>query len=372
MGRKRTSRQTSSLPKNLYCDSRYGLYRYKHPLTGKFHGMGRNKSDAIEAANILNHELVGANSLVSQIKGANDKTISDACDLYEKEKINNRSNLSNESKRAYRTNLKAIRNEFKDTLLSMLTTEMAANFLNISFNDKNDNISRYKLARKVFIWIIDHAIRQGWIHTNPVTITESKSKKRSRQRWTIETYQATYNAASSDLKNAMDLCLYTVFGINELITLKFSDIEGMTIEKTRKKTGTNQRIYMNQQLMKVITRCRNTGIVSPFVLHHRPPKILAKNNKAKGREHWTQWTHEQLQSELRETRKKTGLFESIPPKDQPGFHSIRALGAWLLYKQNIPIESISALLGHKSVATTKIYLDGHEPEWIEGYVKLCS
>ena len=248
---------------------------------------------------------------------------------------------------------------------------MSADFLKQNYNQENGNESMYQKVRSKFIQIIDFSIRNGWIKYNPVSVTETKTKPRSRIRWTMETYKATYDAASDDLKRAMDFALYTAFGVNEIINLKFLDISEDAIETIRKKTGVHQRIHTNSALRHVISACRSTGIASPYVVHHRPQRLRRHGKRSAETDHWTQWTAKKLERELRKARNETGLFDNVPPKDQPGFHCIRALAAYLLLKQGVSIEAIRDLLGHKNTKTTEVYLAGHEPEWIVGYAALA-
>ncbi|WP_227505544.1 phage integrase Arm DNA-binding domain-containing protein [Acinetobacter sp. A47] len=68
------SRNTGNkdLPANLYRDNG-DSWRYRHPVTGKFHSMGRDKTAAIRAARKLNSLLIQQVDLVSNVTG---KTIS--------------------------------------------------------------------------------------------------------------------------------------------------------------------------------------------------------------------------------------------------------------------------------------------------------
>ena len=70
--RYRETKATQRLPVNLY-ETTNGkgtgavYYRYKHPTTKKFHGMGSDKALAVVAAKALNDKLIGATSLVDSV-----------------------------------------------------------------------------------------------------------------------------------------------------------------------------------------------------------------------------------------------------------------------------------------------------------------
>ena len=58
-----------ALPPNLYPNNGGKSYQYRHPVTGKFHGMGSNKAQAIAAAKELNAHLMPENDLVAKVLG---------------------------------------------------------------------------------------------------------------------------------------------------------------------------------------------------------------------------------------------------------------------------------------------------------------
>ena len=60
---RRRSKSNLDLPVNLYRGSG-SAWRYRHPITGKFHGMGTDKQKAIYAARKLNDLLMPADDLV--------------------------------------------------------------------------------------------------------------------------------------------------------------------------------------------------------------------------------------------------------------------------------------------------------------------
>lgn len=67
------NRKNRSLPPNLYTQTKGGVtyYTYRHPVTSKQHGMGKDKREAIRAANILNARLLSepnAEALVAKVE----------------------------------------------------------------------------------------------------------------------------------------------------------------------------------------------------------------------------------------------------------------------------------------------------------------
>jgi hypothetical protein len=70
--RKRTYK---NLEDNLYQNEVKGkiYYRYKHPITGKLHGMGSDKRKANTAARVLNQRLMQSDCLVGHVLGINHR-----------------------------------------------------------------------------------------------------------------------------------------------------------------------------------------------------------------------------------------------------------------------------------------------------------
>lgn len=103
------------------------------------------------------------------------------------------------------------------------------------------------------------------------------------------------------------------------------------------------------------------GKVCPYVIHHRPRRIRAKQHQAKERQHPMQVFPDKLTKEFRKARNASGYYaRSANP---PTFHEIRSLGADRYRDQGWPEERIQALLGHEDVDMTRAYLDGHERPW---------
>ena len=59
------------LPPNLHFDKNTAFYRYRHPETGKYHPMGKDRSKAASAAKQLNSLLMPGQDLIAQVMGTN-------------------------------------------------------------------------------------------------------------------------------------------------------------------------------------------------------------------------------------------------------------------------------------------------------------
>src|SRR5262245_53000223 len=83
----RNAMRTLSMPKRIRLSHYKGLppnlyfyenrYKYRHPVTGKFSGMGMEKLKAVEAAQQLNALLMGGHDLVARVLGKEGNRFAD-------------------------------------------------------------------------------------------------------------------------------------------------------------------------------------------------------------------------------------------------------------------------------------------------------
>ena len=119
-------------------------------------------------------------------------------------------------------------------------------------------------------------------------------------------------------------------------------------------------LEISPELDSIIKRCRNPGIVSPYIIHHKPTRRNPDNSK----EHWSQILPNYLSGQLREIRNELALFTCLEKEERPTFHEIRALGSHLYEKTGYSDEDyVQPLMAHADIAMTKKYQSGHEIKW---------
>jgi integrase len=356
------------LPDNLYVHKTKGqcYYQYKHPLTGKNHGMGRDKQQAIAAARILNAKLIKDSDLVSKILNSSTRdhrfaTLSELIAGYKKE-VMPAKELSPATEKLYLSRLNRFLKDKPDWLISEVSTADIANYLDGTF--VNDSYIKH---RGMLLELFQFSINKGVSNDNPVQATYSKTRiKKKRNRLKINEYQAIHAIAPEWMKIAMELSLITLQGRYEVCNMKFSDIRDdcmyVVREKTQKNEWAHLRIKMNPALIKLKSRAQQSGIVSPFFVHRNPKRRVRAENK----EHWTQLALNDFTKRFRELRDKTGLFDDVPKENRPTFHEIRSLGAWLYEKQGFDgTDYVQKLMAHSDEKMTKYYQSGHEERWMD-------
>lgn len=146
--------------------------------------------------------------------------------------------------------------------------------------------------------------------------------------------------------------------------MKWADIRDgwLYIEQVKTTVDSNDelegasyiRLKIDDEIQKVLDRCKSSNIISPFIIHRRPLKI---NNKHKAtKEHWTQINRAYLSVEFKKAADLANRYPTYTAKQKPTFHEVRALSIHL-YKQLD--KDPQALAGHASAQMTDMYASGH-------------
>ena len=353
------SKKTRSLPENLY--ERDGYFSYRHPITKKEKGWGRNKQAAIKAAITLNEKFRQPEEakLVASVLNDSKTTISAASDLFEREMIINHPKLAASTKKEKVYRLNRIRKDLGQMDVKTFRTVDAANWLSGIKGDA------YRQHRTVLSQLMDYCQTIGWVDTNVVTPTQSSdlNYKKSRQRLTLEQFKAIRMHAEPWLQVAMNLALLTCQGRNEIVSMRFDHIKDNVLYVVRKKTETKTvsayiAISITPALQQVIDFAQTLPPASPRIVHRRPERLKPETRHG-------DWGIDvrYLSKAFQKTRDKVSSISALPEEQRPSFHEIRSLGAYLLEREH-GIKKTQALLGHAKEDMTKVYLEGHEQKWI--------
>jgi integrase len=364
------NKQNKDLPPNLYADRRGRItyYAYKHPATGKRHGMGANRTQAILAAKQLNTMLSAELCLVDRVLGGTNTLT-----LWIKKYLTIREaeNIAPDTVRSLKVNLKAIDAHLGTLPIADLSVFHVAEFLNKWTSE--GKMTTAKHLRSTLIKCLDYAISNGLIDDNVASKTLPITAQVKRHRLTKEQFDAIYKQAPIHVRNAMMLGLLTLQRREDIVNMQFTDIRDGYLHVVQSKTAkarkgkradsqnvsAHLRIEVTEQLAAVIQSCRSTRIVSKYLVHQIRTQRFggAKSGEIRKGE---QLDADVITRGFRNARDKAGLFDKIPSRERPSFHEIRALGAHLYREQGI---NPQALLGHTSEKMTALYLDGHGEEW---------
>lgn len=355
----RRKRHNFDLPPGLYCSKKKGRYyfRYRHPVTGKEHGLGTDKRAAVSAAIKLNNEFratLGVGDLVRRVL-VDGTTMGEWLDRYYTS-LQER-DLADTTLRSQRSLLKQVRERFGDTLINEVTTKQCAEFFNeVRASGRQRTAQALRSTMKE---LFRDAIAEGLITSNPAAVTRSQAVAIQRERLTLDTFKAIL-AASERLdpwvSNALLLALLSGQRVSDVAKMRFKDVSDGWLHVEQKKTGNRVRLSLGLRLDAVglslgdvVSRCRDT-VLSPYLVHHTRKRT--KSAPGDG-------VHENTVSKgFKRARDLTDLdWEKTPAS----FNEIRSLSGRLYKDQGVDPQ---ALLGHKDAATTAVYLDGRNVEWI--------
>ncbi|CNK54005.1 integrase [Yersinia pseudotuberculosis] len=356
---------------SCYTDARTKkvYWRYKHPITRKFHGLGDDEAEAKAIAVEANTRF--AEQQMGQLITARDKISRDMgkgvsvdswLDSYWKiqEERQQEGELKASSVNQKKAPVKAMRAVIGNKILSEVSVRDIADILT-PYKERGQLVMA-QVVRRVIIDIFKEAQHAGEVSPgyNPAKATKQPKSKVKRQRLSLDEWKAIFSTAAgmqSYLPRAMLLAVVTGQRLGDIVTMKFSDVWDEHLHVVQGKTGTKLAIPLSLRcdaldvtLKEVISQCRDR-IVSPFILHHHHAVATAKRGG--------QIKDKTVTSTFSNARDSSGLIwkEGTPPT----FHEQRSLSERLYREQGIDTKS---LLGHKNQTMTDKYNDDRGKEWI--------
>lgn len=356
---------------SCYTDARTKkvYWRYKHPVTGKFHGLGDNEEEAKETALDANTRL--AEQKMNQIFKIREKistraglfiTVSSWLDKYLK--IQNERLKSGEIKLNTFKQKSAPVEAFRRECGAMELQSIGAKDIAAIIEQYKDRGQRRmaQVVRMVLVDVYKEAQHAGEVEPgyNPAMATRKPVNKVQRERFDLEEWRVIFNAAETAqnyVQNSMLLAVITGQRLGDISRMKFSDVWDDHLHVEQEKTGMKLAIPLSLRcneleisLREVINRCRDM-IVSPYILH-----IHHTTGKAK---RGGQVSSASITASFSHVRDRSGLkwTEGTPPT----FHEQRSLSERLYRAQGIDTQK---LLGHRSQVMTDRYNDDRGKDWV--------
>jgi integrase len=193
------------------------------------------------------------------------------------------------------------------------------------------------------------AAERGLVTANPVpAVRRMKESKRERLVTDAE-YLAVYGRAVRSVQIAMILGLRTLQRMNDVLHLSLRDVhrldDGRRVLRFRQfKTGAACEILVEGELERVVDEHRS---LSPFV-HTQDGKPYTVDGIGS--------MFRRYCGPGRDDDNPRAIVADF------GLRDLRAKGATDLYRAGVDVRQIQALLGHRSVRTTEIYLKSLVPE----------
>jgi integrase len=357
---------------SCYTDARTKkvYWRYKHPVTGKFHGLGDNESEATAIAteaNIRLNEQKLANFL--KIRNEISRDINSGIsantwiDKY-RQILQQRVKAGEIKERTARLREPALRAFISQCGIKSLPEVGArdiASILDIYIEKGQGRMAQ--MVRSVLADVFKEAQHAGEVPAgyNPAKATKQPRAKVTRQRLSLSEWKEIYNAAEKQpvfMQRAMLLAIITGQRVGDIVSMKFSDIWDDKLHIIQEKTGAKVAIplslrcdALNMSLRDVIAECRD-AVLSKWILHHhRVHGVSARGDSIK---------KNTLSKGFSTAREASGIaFKSGTP---PTFHEQRSLSERLYRSQGVDTQT---LLGHKNSKMTEQYNDDRGKEWKE-------
>jgi len=375
--RYRETKATQRLPVNLY-ETTNGkgtgavYYRYKNPETKKFHGMGKNKNEAISAAKSLNDKLIGVTSLVDSVLHPST-SVESLCDSYlaYKSNLTGKKVLAKSTINEIRGAHKKIKAYFNGWKCRQLTTLAISQFLDSIFDpEENEGHARERdKTRKQFSALCGYGQAKGELDINPAEPCLKIGNPPEVERHNKDGWKMIYNAAEPWMQKAMDICMLTTQRRGDICNMKKENIKDGVLYVVQEKTHKHDTGYLaikitpelNEALTRTIGKDR-VNIVSPYLIH-RKPRAYTERQKAAGI-HFSYINKDYLTKEFKRLRDDvTHAYDHLPMVQRPGFHQGRALAIHEHKKQGCAPQQLA---GHSSEKMTDNYDARHEDiNWVD-------
>lgn len=343
-------------------------WRYKHPVTGKFHALGTNEAEAIAIATEANTRL--AEQRTRQILAISDRiatskgkaiTTSTWLDRYQAIQ-DDRLKSGDIRLNTYKQKAKPVsllRERAGLKLISAVDVRDIAQLLDEYIAAGQPRMAQ--VVRSVLIDVFKEAQHYGEVPPgyNPALATKQPRRKITRQRLSLEEWQKIFDIADAShryMGNAMLLALVTGQRLGDISKMKFSDIWEDHLHVIQEKTGSKIAIPLslrlnaiNWSLRDVVARCRDYAI-SPYLVHF----FRATSQAERG----AQVKSNTLTMNFSKARDLAGIDwgEGSPAT----FHEQRSLSERLYKEQGLDTQK---LLGHKTQRQTDRYHDDRGKGW---------
>ncbi len=346
-------RKRANWPENMH-EPRPGYFVWRNPITKRVIPLGRIPLEQaifeVMEANAKAREISPGKQLINYVEDGQE-TIADLLEKMPK------TGVKPATIAARRHQDKAIRTAIGYVKCSELTTKHIAGMLEaIEARGKMQWAVNVRSRVKA---VCRRGMALGWMDRNPAEATDKAKVKVRRKRMSLEIFKATLVKAPEValwLENAMLLALLSGQDLSTIGRWERSSVkDGFAVVK-RSKTEVTIAIplelhmdVIGMSLGDVIARCKSTGVVSKYLIHHIRGNVMAPRGSA--------IKPKTISSKFLAARRLAGYTSG----DDPTFHEIRSLSKRLYLEQG-GVDT-KALLGHLTDAIAELYANsrGLEP-----------
>lgn len=340
-------------------------YRYVLP-NGQRKSLGKDKSEAVKAAQALNAALDRNPDIVSRILN-NAKRLDTQIPNFEQglnEFIKNRL-----SKKKYANSTMEIINanldKYKEMWANTACNEITLNMIAVYLNNQTDYQAEKHRSLLIDIW--KYFTAHEWANENIVEKTLKPIRpEKVKLRHSNEAIEKIKSVSPAWLCLAIDLALHSVQRRADLVVMERSAINikdnTMTVLQ-HKSLNYDKPIFievdMHPELRETVLKCveHSMQLRCPYLISTRPDRINEQTRAAKL--HPFAVTEDHLTKQFKKYRDLAGVYDDLEPKQRPSLHDLRALGLYNITQQ-YGKKYAQALAGHATVKMTDHYIEGHE------------
>lgn len=340
-------KKRANWPANLH-EPRPGYYVFRDPRDGSTHVIGRVPlAEAIFEVHQANAKVAASTQRVALADriNASPETVDE---LLAKMPVEG---FKRSSLYSHRTIDKKISAALGEMRCCELTTKPIADLIESIHREGKHRMSQ--MVRSRLIKVCKRGIALGWMTSNPAEVTENPKAKVRRSRLTLEVFNAILEKAPEVqpwLANAMLLALVSGQDRSTVARWTRASIDGDVAVVRRTKTEVSIAIPLalrmdavGMSLREVIAKCKATGVVSQYLIHHvrNGAKVKRGDPVSIGA----------VSVAFANARRLAG----IPDAGAPTFHEIRSLSK-RTYQEQGNVDT-KALLGHLSETAANLYAD---------------
>ena len=232
-----------------------------------------------------------------------------------------------------------IRYHVKDIALKELTPAFISDFEMFLRTDKHcctNTVWLYVCPLRTMVFI---AINNEWLTRDPFREYEIKKEETTRSFLTKDEIRQLMEGKLKNAKQELyrDLYLFCAF-----TGLSFADMRNLTKENIRTYFDDHEWININRQKTGVVSNIRLLDIAKRIIDKYRG---LCEDGRIFPVPHYNTCL-----AGIRAVAKRCGITKHIT------WHQSRHTAATTVFLSNgVPIETVSSMLGHKSIKTTQIY-----------------
>ena len=218
--------------------------------------------------------------------------------------------------------------------------------------------------RRVLCSFFQWATDEELIHKNPMRkISKIKGRKEQKKAFDALELEKIRNGCKTEKETAIiEILISTGCRVSELCGITVDEINGDSVT-VHGKGNKDRTCYLTAKAQLAINAYMSTDFYQKRI-KLGSPYLFPRENISDG-EYFKQMATNSVQHITKRIGEETGVEKCHP-------HRFRRTCATMALNRGMPIEQVSQMLGHESIATTQVYLDLTEESLKNAHKKYVS